>query len=80
MLARVAHQAARQAVELSRPIFVMQQPGRHDDALGENVLAVFKDDPEAAVAGRHPNNRSSIEIGRHVVLEPRSIIDEILNR
>ena len=80
MLARVAHQAARQAVELSGPIFVMQEPGRHDDAAGENILALFKDDAKAAVAGRHANDCACIEIGRHVMLEPRSVIDEILDR
>ena len=63
MFARVADQAARQAVELSGPVLVMQQPGRHDDAAGENVLAVFKDNPEAAVARRDPNHRSGVEIG-----------------
>lgn len=80
MLARVAHQAARQAVELSGPMLVMKQAGRHDDAPGKNVLAVFKDNPEAAVAGRDPNHRSGVEIGRHLVLKPGSVIDEIFDR
>ena len=40
----------RQAVELSRPILVIAQPGRNDDAFGE-VVAILKKDLKAAVAG-----------------------------
>src|ERR1700735_903018 len=79
VLARVADQAARQAVELSGPMLVMKQPGRHDDAPGKNILAVFEDNPKAAVAGLDPNHRSGVEIGRHLVLKPGSVIDEILD-
>ena len=71
---------ARQTLELSGPVLVVEEPGRHDDASGKNVIAVFEYDFKAAVAGCDPNDFSVIEVGRDAFLEPRSVIDEILDR
>jgi len=61
---------------------VIEKPGRHHDAPGEYVLAVYKDDAKAAVAGRGPETNCSgyRDRARRWSLKPGPVIDEIFDR
>ena len=80
MLAGMADQRARQAVELRRPVFMAEQAGGHHHALGEKSVAVFQHQAETAIERLHAGDRAGIEIGRNVLLKPEAVTDEIFHR
>ena len=80
VLAGMTDQGARQAVELRRPVLVIEQTGRHHHTLGEDACAVVEDEIKPAVARDHLHDRSCVEIRRHAFLKPGAVIDEIFHR
>jgi hypothetical protein len=80
VLAGVADQRPRQALELSRPKLLPRKPGCDHDSLGVHGFAVLENQTEPVADIFDSNHPAGVEIGNGLALEPLAVPHELLER
>ena len=80
VLASVAHQRPRQALELSRPKLLLRKPGCDHDALSVHGFAVLENQTEPVADILDADHLAGVEIGDGLALEPLAVTHELLER
>lgn len=80
MRGRVARKRSRNVPERQRPVFLIAQACRDDDAIGIERLAVLKHQTKAVARRIDAPHCPAIDVRDGILLEPFAVGDECLDR